>query len=89
MYYTPIPYWCGAPEEVTMERLVMGIQGMSCGGCVGAVRRALTAVDGASVEKVTVGSAEIAYDSAKTSEEALLAAVESAGYRAQAVEGVS
>jgi copper chaperone len=68
-----------------MERLVMDIQGMSCGHCVGAVKRALTAIDGTTVDSLTVGSAEVHYDPAKTDERTILIAVDAAGYPARAV----
>lgn len=68
-----------------MDTIAMDIQGMSCGHCVSNVRQALAEVDGASVSRVAVGSAEVGYDPAKTNAQAILAAVESAGYRARVV----
>ena len=72
-----------------MERLVMDIQGMSCGHCVGTVKRALGAIDGTTIDSLTVGSAEVHYDPAKTDERAILTAVDAAGFPARAVAGAS
>ena len=63
-----------------MVSLKIEIEGMSCGHCVGAVQRALGEVDGVIVEEVTVGSATVTYDPAKTSVDAVSKAVEKAGY---------
>lgn len=69
-----------------MERTTLNITGMSCGHCVGAVTKALKAVEGAEVEHVTVGSATVAYDPARTSPDQLAAAVEDAGYEVRPVQ---
>jgi copper chaperone len=63
-----------------MDRVTMTIEGMSCGHCVMAVRRALQAIDGVEVEEVKVGSATVAYDPATTSAEQLAGAVQDEGY---------
>jgi copper chaperone len=70
-----------------MERLQMEIQGMSCGHCVGAVKRALGELDGVSITSVSVGRAEVAYDAAKSDAPSILAAVKEAGYPARAAVG--
>ena len=41
-----------------MQRLSIPIAGMSCGGCVRAVRDALAKVPGVNIEQVTVGKDE-------------------------------
>lgn len=69
-----------------MERTTMHISGMSCGHCVGAVTQALTGLDGVEVEQVTVGSATVAYDPARTSPAQLAAVVEDAGYEVRPVQ---
>lgn len=71
-----------------MGRIMLDIQGMSCGHCVGAVKRAIAAIEGASAEAVAVGSAEVRYDAAKTSEQAIVAAIGEAGYPARVVEAL-
>jgi copper chaperone CopZ len=63
-----------------MQRISIPIAGMSCGGCVRAVREALSKVPGVQVGKVTVGSAEVTFDPAVTTPVALRAAVARAGY---------
>ena len=67
-----------------MDTLHLDIDGMSCGHCVSSVKKALTAVDGVSVDAVTVGSAELRYDPNKATAEAILEAVAEAGYPAHA-----
>ena len=64
-----------------MQRISISIAGMSCGGCVTNVRNALVRIPGVQVERVTVGSATVAYDPAVTSPEALRAAITRAGYK--------
>ncbi|MEO5816351.1 MAG: heavy-metal-associated domain-containing protein [Gemmatimonadaceae bacterium] len=68
-----------------MDTLHLDIDGMSCGHCVGAVKQALAALDGVSVDAVTVGSADLRHDPTKSSTEAILEAVTAAGYPAHAV----
>ena len=64
-----------------MQQTTMAIAGMSCGGCVSAVQKALRAVPGARVDDVTVGSATVSYDASLTNPAALAQAVRDAGYR--------
>jgi copper chaperone len=63
-----------------MASMKIGVEGMSCGHCVGAVRKALGSVDGVTVEQVEVGSATVTFDPAKTSFDEITGAVEDAGY---------
>lgn len=65
-----------------MERVTIAIEGMSCAQCVGAVRRALEAVEGVTVEQVALGSAVVALDPARADTAALATAIEDAGYQA-------
>jgi copper chaperone CopZ len=67
-----------------MDPLHLDIDGMSCGHCVGSVKNALAALDGVSVDAVTVGSADVRFDPSKTTTEAVLEAVAEAGYAAHA-----
>ena len=67
-----------------MDSLHLQIDGMSCSHCVGAVRTALAAVDGVSVDAVTVGHADLRYDATKTSRDTVLTAIADAGYTARA-----
>ena len=66
-----------------MERATLAIEGMHCGSCVNHVARALNALEGVNVEKVAVGSAEVAYDASKATPQALTRAVADAGYDAK------
>jgi copper chaperone len=49
-----------------MQQTTIAISGMTCGGCVSAVRKALGAVPGVHVDAVTVGSASVSYDVSRT-----------------------
>lgn len=63
-----------------MRHFTMAISGMSCGGCVSAVRTALGAVPGTRVDSVGVGSATVSYDPSQTTPAAIAQAVRNAGY---------
>ena len=65
-----------------MERITLAIDGMSCGHCVGAVRRALEELEGVNVEQVGIGSATVQLDPARATAETLTTAIEDAGYQA-------
>jgi copper chaperone len=68
--------------ENTMTTEQLNVSGMTCGGCVGNVTRALTAVPG--VDKVDVSLPEhratVKFDEGQTSVDAMRRAVRSAGY---------
>ena len=66
-----------------MNELKMHVGGMGCGRCVGKVDAALRAVGGVDVRNVSLGSAEVQYDPARTSPQAIAAAVAAAGYSVQ------
>ena len=65
-----------------MARIVLHVEGMSCGHCLNAVSRALAESPGVSVESVRMGRAEVDYDERVTSPGAVAAAVADAGYPA-------
>ena len=67
-----------------MQKLVLHIEGMSCGHCLNAVTKALSGLEGVRVDSVRIGRADVDYDPAKQSRESIVAAVEAAGYRAMA-----
>ena len=67
-----------------MQRISIPIAGMSCGGCVATVRKALTQLAGVPVDEVAVGTATVSFDPAVTSLEALRAAITRAGFQPQA-----
>ena len=82
-YYWAYPQGAYKDQEVVMERATISIDGMSCGHGVGQVRSALQNVPGVTVENVTVGRAEVAYDGSKVKPDALRNAVAEAGYQAK------
>jgi copper chaperone len=65
-----------------METITLKVNGMSCGGCVGSVTRALKAMPGVSDAVVRLDSrdATITFDPAQTNAAVLKSAVENAGY---------
>ena len=63
-----------------MDRITINISGMSCGHCVGAVKKALESVDGVDVEQVGVGTATVSYDPTATSPARIAEAIEDEGY---------
>ena len=67
-----------------MQKLTLHIEGMTCGHCLNAVNRSLSAVQGVQIESVQIGRASVAYDAESTSPEAIAEAVSAAGYRATA-----
>jgi copper chaperone len=69
-----------------MRHLTLKIDGMSCGHCVARVETALSKLEGVHVGRVEVGSAEIDYDTARTSFARIREAIEDAGYTAHPVE---
>ncbi len=67
-----------------MAEWTVHIEGMTCGHCLNAVRRALAEVEGTTIHTVQMGRAEVDADAAP---EELVAAIEAAGYGATAVPG--
>ncbi|HSG77415.1 MAG TPA: heavy metal-associated domain-containing protein [Burkholderiales bacterium] len=67
-----------------METVRLGIEGMTCAGCVNSVTRVLTALPGVAQADVslTKARAKVTYDPAHTSVEAIKQAIERAGYKA-------
>ncbi|HKV74177.1 MAG TPA: heavy-metal-associated domain-containing protein [Gemmatimonadales bacterium] len=65
-----------------MTPLTLHIEGMSCGHCLNAVNRALSAVPGISDLQVRIGRADLKFDSNQTDPVSIAAAVSAAGYRA-------
>lgn len=68
-----------------MQKLVLHIEGMSCGHCLNAVNQALTSVPGAKVGSVRIGRAEVEVPEALGSDP-LVTAVEAAGYNVAMVD---
>ncbi|MDX2022602.1 MAG: heavy-metal-associated domain-containing protein [Deltaproteobacteria bacterium] len=65
-----------------MKTTTIAIQGMTCGGCVSAVTRALKAVPGVQDVQVTLqpGQAQVTFDESQTDDSGLKSVVEDAGY---------
>ncbi|GBQ28475.1 heavy-metal-associated domain-containing protein [Gluconacetobacter azotocaptans] len=65
-----------------METATLKIEGMTCNGCVSAVKKALERTDGVSSADVALdtGNARVTYDATRTTPARLRAAVEDAGY---------
>lgn len=64
-----------------MAEINLKIEGMSCGHCVMAVKKALDNLNGVASSEVAIGSAKVTYDAAKTGREAIEKAVINAGYK--------
>ena len=69
-----------------MEQTTLQIDGMSCGHCVARVEKALSKLDGVSVRRVAIGSAEIDHDPARAPFARIREAIDDAGYTATPVE---
>jgi copper ion binding protein len=74
-----------AMESAEGDRQVFAVEGMSCEGCVGTVKTALGELEG--VESVDVSLEEkqavVVGSPGKVSQQAVVAAIEAAGYKAQ------
>ncbi len=66
-----------------MTDLHLDIEGMHCANCVRNVQRALEHMDGVTVRRVDIGSADVRFDGSKTSADQVAAAVTEAGYPAK------
>jgi copper chaperone len=65
----------------------MRIEGMSCGHCVSRVTKALQNTPGVTVKDVQVGSARVDYDGTQVSMDAIVQALDRAGYDAKPESG--
>jgi len=65
-----------------MTPLTLHIEGMSCGHCLNAVNRALSALPGVADLRVRIGRADLNYDPAQLDCARIASAVTAAGYRA-------
>lgn len=63
-----------------MNEITLQIEGMSCGHCVGQIRRALARVEGLQHCEVTVGEARVIYDPNVSGLGDIVEAVKEAGY---------
>jgi len=69
-------------RSVTMQTELLKVTGMTCGGCISNVTKALTAINGVGDVKVSLsaGEATMQYDERQTSPDQLKSAVKGAGY---------
>jgi copper chaperone CopZ len=67
-----------------MGNINLKIEGMSCQHCVASVEKAIDSVKGVRRASVVVGTATIIYDDSRTDREAIVNAVNSAGYKVTA-----
>ena len=76
-------------ERFAMQTQQLNVTGMTCGGCVGKVTRALNEVSGVRDAKVSLptGATSVEYDERLTSPDQLKAAVQRAGYGVGAEPG--
>ncbi|HEX5387176.1 MAG TPA: cation transporter [Gemmatimonadales bacterium] len=63
-----------------MTSLTLHPEGMSCGHCVEAVRRTLSALPGVEVDSVDIGRAKLRYDESVIQEGRIEVALAEAGY---------
>ncbi|ODT45698.1 MAG: hypothetical protein ABS70_02605 [Nitrospira sp. SCN 59-13] len=66
-----------------MENLILKIEGMSCGHCIGQVTKALSQLDGVQVQSVKVGEAFVVYEQGAITPADIAQAVNEVGYEAQ------
>jgi copper chaperone len=68
-----------------MEKIVLKIDGMTCGHCVGKVEKSLKSLPGVEVAKVDLkkGTAKVKYDDSKQTIDKLNEAVREAGYESE------
>jgi copper chaperone CopZ len=69
-----------------MKRIRLTISGMSCGHCVGRVKKTLTGLPGVEVRAVEIGRADIDVDPTLQSLAAVTTALGAAGYPAEVRE---
>ena len=65
-----------------METDRIKVEGMSCEHCVARVKDALIGLEGVQVESVQIGEVVVSLYSGEVGREAVLAAIQSAGYTA-------
>ena len=67
-----------------MQTAQIKVEGMTCGGCVASVKRALQQIDGVETVEVSLDQAQarVQYDPARVNESQLRSAIEDAGFDA-------
>ena len=69
-----------------MKHIHLAVSGMSCGHCVGRVKKALAGLAGVEVRSVDIGAAEIDFDPTLQTLAAVTTALGAAGYPAEVRE---
>ncbi len=64
-----------------MAEISLKIEGMSCQHCIMHVKKAVDGVNGVSSSDVAIGSAKVIYDDSKADKDAIVRAVQKAGYK--------
>jgi copper ion binding protein len=66
-----------------MERLILNVTGMTCGGCENAVKRAVSRIEGVSTVTASHGDNRVVvdYDAARTTHTQIASAITGAGYQ--------
>lgn len=67
-----------------MESMTLGVDGMTCGGCVASVERALGRVDGVRKVRVSLDTRQAVVEGERLDPARLRAAVEDAGFEVRA-----
>ena len=72
------------------EKASFQVVGMTCGSCSGKIAKALEGIEGviAAAVDYQTGKANVAFDSAKTSPDALLAVIQKTGFEAQSEDAL-
>ena len=70
-----------------MKNITLAISGMSCGHCLNAVNKALAGLPGITIKSVQMGRAELEVPDGPDGAAPAQAAIEAAGYKAEAVLG--
>ena len=66
-----------------MSETVINIDGMSCQHCVMRVKKAIDEIDGVSSSAVEIGKADVSFDEAKTSLDAIKETINGSGYKVE------
>ena len=68
-----------------MQTAQIKVEGMTCGGCVASVKRALQQIEGVETVEVSLDQAQarVQYDPARVNESQLRSAIEDAGFDAR------
>ncbi|MDO4699633.1 MAG: heavy metal-associated domain-containing protein [Moraxella sp.] len=65
-----------------MQKLIFTVDGMTCGGCASAIKKALSALSGVSGVEVALPSKQVTvmYDDKPPNKDAIVEAIEDAGF---------